>query len=79
MIMKLYVIQDKIAEESGPIFEAKNDGVAFRKYQKTINEVGNSDEYALYCVGEIDHENNVIQPILHECTLRRVLEENENE
>jgi len=59
---KLYVIYDKVAEESGPIFEAKNDGTALRNYnifmQKTSPD--NLADYELYCVGEIDHETNFV-------------------
>lgn len=64
---KLYVIQDQVAEESGPIFEAKNDGIAQRNFSLMMVEHKNLDlsEYHLYCVGEIDHETNLIEPCLY--------------
>ncbi len=57
-IMGLYVVYDKLAEESGPVFEAKNDQVARRAYNQILgqNKVNSADEYALYKVGEIEKE-----------------------
>lgn len=61
----LYVINDLIAEISGPIFEARNDGVALRGYLEfqAKNKVP-ADEIELYCVGQIDHETNAVYPEL---------------
>ena len=52
--MKLYVIVDKLAEESGPVFEAANDKVARRQYKKMMQDVDET-EYQLLRVGRIDH------------------------
>lgn len=60
MISKLYVIQDRVAEESGPIFESKNDAVAHRNFTKIIQTSTNPDDFKLIHVGEIDHDTNVI-------------------
>lgn len=38
MLIQLYTIYDRIAEDAGPIFCAKNDGVANRQYQHLLNE-----------------------------------------
>lgn len=54
--MRLYCIYDRLAEEAGPIFEAKNDAVAWRMIMNTIKEY-NQEEYCIYCVGEFDHGN----------------------
>lgn len=54
--MNLYVIYDKLAEESGPLFEAKNDAVARRSMLRTWNEKqANLGEFALLRLGTIDH------------------------
>lgn len=61
MISKIYVVYDRVAEESGPVFEAKNDGVAIRQYLhliKTKNMV--PADFNLLHVGEIDHDVSVI-------------------
>ena len=33
MIQRLYTVRDLVAEENGPIFTAKNDGVALRQFR----------------------------------------------
>jgi len=54
--MNLYVIFDKIAKESGPIFEAKNDGVALRNYRSLLEkEKINQNEYSLHLLGRYEH------------------------
>lgn len=64
MRMNMYVVVDKVAEESGPIFEAKNHGVAIRSYnQITSKSKVPSNEYSLLCLGIFDHDNNKMYPI----------------
>lgn len=61
MKSNIYVIYDRVAEESGPIYEAKNDGVALRKYQATI--VQNNmipGDFKLLKLASIDHETNIV-------------------
>lgn len=60
MINQLYVIYDRVAMESGPVFEAKNDGVALRNFQKFMEGKPYPDDFVLMHTGEIDHETNVI-------------------
>lgn len=54
--MRLYVIFDRVAEEAGPIFEAKNDAVAQRQLRALFvqDRVSRPDEYWLFCVGAQD-------------------------
>jgi len=60
--MRLYVIRDLVAEESGPIFEAKNDQVARRAFKQGLERSrGGLAEYRLLCVGEYDHDKDLIQ------------------
>lgn len=65
MKTRLYVIYDRVAEESGPITEAKNDGVAYRGYKKFLesNEDIINDDFMLLCVGTCDHTNNRVEAI----------------
>lgn len=51
--VRLYAVRDEIAEEFGPLFTAKNDGVAKRKFDELINTVDESvkGDYILYYMG----------------------------
>jgi hypothetical protein len=62
--MLLYVIYDVLAEECGPIFEAKNDAVAARQYRNVMasRKAGDQAEYQLHCVGDIDELQMAITP-----------------
>ena len=64
--MKLYVVYDRVAEESGPVFEAKNNGVAWRKYARMLNsekDLVKYSDYMLLCVGKVDHDLNKVEGI----------------
>lgn len=68
MLKNLYCIYDKVAQESGPIFEAKNDGVAERMYFDLVqnqrkNPVFDQDDYELLCLGSFDSESLKIVPL----------------
>ncbi len=65
MKVNIYTIYDKIAEECGPIFQAKNDKVACRACDSMISEsCGNCvSDYQLWCLGEFDTEIMVFIPI----------------
>lgn len=62
----LYLIQDSVLQESGPIFEAKNDAVAIRQYKHLLEKSSNKADFHLLCVGSIDHNNNniIIDPTI---------------
>lgn len=49
----LYVIYDTVAEEAGPVFDAKNDAVAVRACHQSLGQVSSVSEYQLICVGHI--------------------------
>jgi hypothetical protein len=63
MKTNLYVIYDRVAEESGPIFEAKNDLVADRNFKKLLSEHKTelSNDFKLLRIGTFDHETNGVQ------------------
>lgn len=54
----IYTVFDKVAEEYGPLFEARNNGVALRQFRQLIDTVvvGNRDDYVLYSCGTFDHD-----------------------
>ena len=58
--VKLYSIRDLVAGECGPIFTAKNDGVAIRKVCDMMHNVVDVEDYALYCVGTFEIEEMVL-------------------
>lgn len=67
MVYGLYVIRDNVAKESGFPFDAKNDGVAKRKFSSFCDELKKKDEnldclseFTLVCVGSFDSETMVL-------------------
>lgn len=57
---KLYAILDRVAQEYGPPFPAKNDGVAIRQTQQLLKTVANTADYALVKIAEMDVETGLI-------------------
>ena len=65
MEQRIYVIYDKVALQSGPVFEARNDGVAYRNFKRFLdNEVTVEyvDDYKLLFVGSINHDSSELVP-----------------
>lgn len=64
MKVNIYTIYDKVAEECGPVFQAKNDMVANRMIDSMVRENPNIvlDEYDVYCLGEFDTEKRSFVP-----------------
>ena len=58
--LRLYSIRDLVAGECGPIFTAKNDGVAIRQVCNMMHDVVDVEDYALYCVGTFDTDEMVL-------------------
>ncbi len=77
MKVNIYTIYDKIAEECGPIFQAKNDKVACRACDSMIAETcGNCvSDFQLWCLGEFDNEKREFAPIdNHDGTCGRLVD-----
>lgn len=53
--MRLYTIYDRLAEESGPLFEAKNDLIAWRMFLG-VQMPGNREDYKLLSLGIYHHD-----------------------
>lgn len=59
--MKLYSVKDIVADEFGPVFEAKNHAVANRAYRKLLlDNVANPSDYELHFIADFDSEKGVI-------------------
>jgi len=71
MKTSVYVIFDRVAEESGPLFEAVNDGIALRNFKNVLENVPSYQrgDYRLFKVGE--YTNKPIQ--LVSCALEEVI------
>nr|QJB21670.1 MAG: nonstructural protein [Microvirus sp.] len=54
--MRLYVIYDTVAEEAGPLFQAKNDEVAIRQVKNMLSQekLVRPSDYKLYHLGSFD-------------------------
>lgn len=61
--MNVYTINDRVAEESGPPFIAKNDGVATRQFLAMIRDesVLSVNDYRLLRIGEYDPKTSKIE------------------
>ena len=64
MKVNIYTIYDKVACESGPIFQAKNDGVALRCFMSLMKDTPNVNptDYDVYCLGEFDTDTRSFVP-----------------
>lgn len=82
MINGIYTIFDKVAMESGPLFEAKNDGVAQRQYSQFMETIQKQDktEFKMLKLGSINHETNQIEKLsIPEEIIANLSMEEENE
>lgn len=66
MFRKIYCIHDRVANEVfGPVMVLPNDAVAIRTFRDALFQPSSTNhaDYDLYCVGTIDTESGVINPI----------------
>ena len=70
MINNVYTVEDVVAEDTAPVFEARNDGVAIRQFKDLLTKVPNPEEYVLWQVGRMDHDKKRIAP----CEAKLILE-----
>jgi len=59
----LYVIYDTIGEETGPVFESVNDGVALRAREQMLKEVPEKyqDSFQLLYIGAVN-DKGILTP-----------------
>lgn len=62
MIYRIYSIRDSVADESGPLIIAPNDGVALRYLRQVLKDLppGADTEFDLQYVGDWDNESGLI-------------------
>lgn len=63
MVHRLYCVFDRVAVQSGPVFQAVNDGVASRAMAQLLEKVPayDHDAYRLFYVGTFDDEKMLIK------------------
>lgn len=55
MHSRIYTIYDKVAEQSGPVFQAPNDATALRQFRHLLAQPGIvPDDFQLWCIGEFE-------------------------
>lgn len=58
----IFAVFDKLAEQTGPTFEARNEGVAIRAFRNLMKENNLPEsEFRLLKVGEIEREPIIIK------------------
>lgn len=64
MVAQLYSIYDRVAMDFGPIFQARNDGVAVRAFRSHLEgKAVSQEEYCLMHVGEFDSERGAVSGV----------------
>ncbi|GMO29634.1 MAG: hypothetical protein Ta2B_10630 [Termitinemataceae bacterium] len=63
MLFNLYSVRDRVANEFGPIFQAKNDDVAWRNYFSLLTNSNVTDmlDYELVRLGSFDVDTGKIE------------------
>jgi len=52
--MKIYTLYDRLAETSGPLFDAPTHAVARRGIMQQLQKVYDINDYRLYYIGDYD-------------------------
>lgn len=60
MKQNYYSIKDAVSNEFGPMFPAKNDGVAIRHYKQLIKSIDDPENYTLWCISSFDSDSGQI-------------------
>lgn len=78
MQSKIYTVYDRLAEEAGPIFHAKNDMVAQRKFTALIADesVLKATDYQLLCLGTFDSDTCKLIVLDKPVDITEVVDEN---
>lgn len=61
--VELYVIKDIVADDIGPIFQAKNEKTAWRQMQYLLKDVSQPGDYELYRIGFLQSDMVLISDI----------------
>jgi len=60
MLVYLYSVEDKLAEEYGPPFTAKNDAIARRQFKNLSANMQQVEDFELWKLGTFDTESGEI-------------------
>ena len=52
--MRIYVIYDVVAQQGSNLFEAKNDAVALRQFNRLVKDSDFAQEFQLWYLGDYD-------------------------
>lgn len=65
VVMRLYCLYDRVAEECGNVFEQKNNALALRLFDRYLKDhpAINPDDYQLLFLGTFDRELGVIEAV----------------
>lgn len=64
MLGRVFVVYDKVMQDSVMLFEARNDAVAVRSFRAfLVSTADASGDYRLLHVGFYDHEKSLISPV----------------
>lgn len=75
MRYNLYVVNDKLAQEAGPIFLAVNDAVALRQFKNLGIPEDLKGEYELLMIGYYDSKEIFITPEIYYSVVEEVKNE----
>lgn len=73
--MYLYTVLDRVAQDTAPVFESKNDGTALRSVAQLFSDPGvngSPDDYAVMCVAMVEHEPFKLTPFETPRILERI-------
>lgn len=65
MLMFLYTVLDRVANDTAPVFESKNDATALRAVSSMFanpDVTENINDFDVLCVGSVEHEPFKLTP-----------------
>lgn len=67
MVMSLYCLRDRVACDTAPVFESKNDGTALRAVMSLFKEPGAppATDMELLHVGTVSHEDPFLLTVVN--------------
>jgi len=65
IVIGLYIVFDTVADVSGPVYEARNDGVAIRMFRQLVGKSTCPDAFELYYVGDRQFDGT-IRPVVRQ-------------
>jgi hypothetical protein len=60
MKTELYTFYDRVAQQCGPVFHARNEADAIRTFMKSFEEKPERNDFELLHIGAYDHDSGKI-------------------